>query len=111
MIIPRCLQCGRHFWYPRQACPHCLSPDWEWTKASGHGRLHTYTIVRQPQNPAFNDDVPYAYAMVQLDEGVRMISNLVDVEVPEGVKIDMELEVTWDDVTDEWTLPRFRPAG
>ena len=49
--------------------------------------------------------------MVQLDEGVRMISNLVDVDVPDGVKIDMELEVTWDDVTEEWTLPRFRPAG
>ena len=73
-------------------------------------RTHTFTIVRQPQNPAFNDDVPYAYAVVQLEEGVRMVSNLVDVEVPDGVAIDMPLEVTFDDVTDEWTLPKFRPA-
>lgn len=111
LLIPRCRSCSQHFWYPRQACPNCLTEDWEWAQASGKGRLYSFTVVRQPQNPAFQEDVPYPYAIVQLDEGVRMISNVVDVEVPDGLEVDMRLEVTFDDVTDEWTLPKFRPAS
>lgn len=109
LMIPRCRKCGDHFWYPRQACPHCLSQDWEWTKVSGRGRLHSYTIVRQPQNPIFADDVPYAFAMIQLDEGVRMMSNVVDC-APEDLKVNMALEVVFDSVTDDWTLVKFKPA-
>ena len=110
LIIPRCARCDSYFWYPRRACPTCLREDWEWASVSGKARLHTFTIVRQPGNPAFEDDVPYVYAVVQLDEGVRMISTLVDCEVPDDVAVDMQLEVSFDDVTDEWTLVKFRPA-
>ena len=109
LMIPRCRPCNRFFWYPRQACPYCLREDWEWTPASGKARLHTFTIVRQPQNPSFNEDVPYAYAVVQLDEGVRMISNVVDCN-PEELKVDTPLLVKYEDVTPEWTLVKFRPA-
>jgi uncharacterized OB-fold protein len=111
LVIPRCKPCNAFFWYPRQACPNCLSEDWEYEPVSGNGRVHTYTIVRQAQNPIFNEEVPYAYAMIQLDVGVRMISNLIDVEVPEGVEVDMPVEVVFEDVTDEWTLPKFKPAA
>ena len=110
LVIPRCQRCNRYFWYPRPACPHCLQEGWEWAPASGRGRLHTYTVSRQPQNPAFQDDVPYAYAIVQLEEGVRMVSNIVECEIPDGLSVDMPLEVAFDDVTDEWTLVKFRPA-
>ena len=110
LIIPRCSRCDAFFWYPRAACPRCLREDWEWTAVSGKARLHTFTVVRQPGNPAFQDDVPYAYAIVQLDEGVRMISNIVDCEIPDGLAVDMRLEASFDDVTDEWTLVKFRPV-
>ena len=110
MVIPRCTQCDRYFWYPRQACPHCLQESWEWTPVSGRGRLHTYTVVRQPQNPAFIDDLPYAYAMVQLEEGVRMISNIVECDIPDGLEVDMPVVAAFDDVTDDWTLVKFKPA-
>ncbi|MBM3141026.1 MAG: Zn-ribbon domain-containing OB-fold protein [Chloroflexi bacterium] len=110
LLIPRCRPCNRYFWYPRPACPHCLREDWEWAKVSGRGRLHTYTVVRQPQNPNFQGDVPYAYAVVQLDEGVRMISNIVDCPIPDGLQVDMPLVATFDDVTPEWTLVKFKPA-
>jgi uncharacterized OB-fold protein len=110
MVIPRCTQCDRYFWYPRQACPHCLQERWEWAPVSGRGRLHTYTVVRQPQNPAFGDDLPYAYAIVQLEEGVRMISNIVECEIPDGLRVDMPVVAAFDDVTDDWTLVKFKPA-
>jgi len=110
LLIPRCRHCNRYFWYPRAACPHCLREEWEWARASGHGRLHTFTMVHQPAHPAFTEDVPYAYAVVQLEEGVRMISNVVECE-PDDVAIDMPLEVTFDDVSEQWTLVKFRPRS
>lgn len=110
LVIPRCARCDAYFWYPRPACPTCLREGWEWTPVSGRGRLHTYTVVRQPSNPNFEPDVPYAYAVVQLEEGVRMVTNIVDCEVPDGLAVDMPLEVSYDDVADGWTLVKFKPA-
>lgn len=110
LIIPRCKKCDLYFWYPRQACPKCLEADWEWAPASGKGRLHTYTVVRQPQNPTFVDDVPYAYAVVQLEEGVRLISNIVGCKIPDDLRVDMPLMVSFEDVAPEWTLVKFKPA-
>lgn len=109
LLIPRCKICSKYFWYPREECPYCLRQGWDWHVATGKGRLYTYTVVRQPQNPAFNEDVPYIYAIVQLDEGVRMISNVVGCPVEE-LKVDMPLEVVFEDVTPDWTLFKFKPA-
>ena len=111
LLIPRCARCDAYFWYPRPACPNCLREGWEWTPVSGKARLHTFTIVRQPAHPSFADDTPYVYAVVQLEEGPRMISNVVDADPLTEVEVDMHLEVTFDDVTDEWTLVKWRPAG
>ena len=77
---------------------------------SGRGRLHSFTVVRQPQNPAFAEDVPYAYAIVQLEEGVRMVSNIVDCAIPDGLRVEMPLVATFDDGIDDWTLVKFKPA-
>jgi uncharacterized OB-fold protein len=111
LVIPYCKQCGEHFWYPRAACPGCLSENWEWSRVSGNGRLHAYTVVRQPGNPAFNDDVPYVNALVQLDEGVKIFSNLVDVDVDGGgFEIDMRLQAVFEPIDDDWTLVKFKPA-
>jgi uncharacterized protein len=110
LVIPRCTICDHLFFYPRSECPRCLSNHLEWMQASGRGRLHTYTVVYQPANAAFRDDTPYIYAVVQLDEGPRMVSNVVQCEI-DAVRVDMPLEAIFDDVTPEWTLVKFKPAS
>ena len=110
LVLPRCLRCNQYFWYPREICPDCLQAEWEWAPASGRGRLYSFTVVRQPLLPQFAGDVPYAYALVQLDEGPRMVTNIVDCEIPDGLEVDMLVEATYDDVSDDYTLVKFRPA-
>jgi uncharacterized protein len=110
LVIPRCTICDHLFFYPRSECPRCLSNHLEWMQVSGRGRLHTYTVVYQPANAAFRDDTPYIYAVVQLDEGPRMVSNVVQCEI-DAVRVDMPLEAIFDDVTPEWTLVKFKPAS
>jgi uncharacterized protein len=109
-VMPRCKLCDHLFFYPRSECPRCLSNHLEWMKVSGRGRLHTYTVVYQPANAAFRDDTPYIYAVVQLDEGPRMVSNVVQCEI-DAVRVDMPLEAIFEDVTPEWTLVKFKPAS
>ena len=109
LMMPRCKKCDNIFFYPREECPNCLSSDLEWVKVSGRARLHSFTIVRQPAHAAFRDDVPYVYAIVQLDEGPRIISNVVECD-HDQFKVDMPLEAVYDDVTSEWTLVKFKPA-
>ena len=110
LVIPRCTRCDHLFFYPRSECPRCLSNHLEWMQVSGRGRLHTYTVVYKPANAAFRDDTPYIYAVVQLDEGPRMVSNVVQCEI-DAVRVDMPLEAIFDDVTPEWTLVKFKPAS
>ncbi|MDH3601503.1 MAG: Zn-ribbon domain-containing OB-fold protein [Candidatus Tectomicrobia bacterium] len=109
LVMPRCKTCDQLFFYPRSECPNCLGSDLEWARVSGRGRLHSFTIINQPVNAAFRDDVPYVYAVVQLVEGPRMISNLVECDV-ESVSVDMPVEAVFDEVTPEWTLVKFKPA-
>lgn len=109
LVMPRCKTCDQLFFYPRSECPNCLGSDLEWVGVSGRGRLHSFTIINQPANAAFRDDVPYVYAVIQLIEGPRMISNLVECDV-ESVSVDMPVEAVFDDVTPEWTLVKFKPA-
>lgn len=111
LIVPRCRPCSRYFWPPRQACSRCLREEWEWSRVSGRARLYSFTVVRQPAHQEFMPETPYAYAIVELEEGgVRMISNVVDCAIPDDLRVDMPLAVTFEDVTSEWTLFKFRPA-
>jgi uncharacterized OB-fold protein len=110
LMMPRCRLCDRLFFYPREVCPVCLRSEIDWVTLSGRGRLHSFTVIHQPANPAFRDDVPYVYALVQLEEGPRMISNVVDCP-PGDVRIDMPLVAVFDDVTPEVTLVKFKPAS
>ena len=109
LLMPRCRACSHMFYYPRDRCPSCLSDELEWAKVSGRGTVYTYTVVRRPANPAFNEDVPYVLAIVQLDEGPRMLTNIVGCPI-EAVKIDMPVVAVFDDVTPEWTLVKFSPT-
>jgi len=112
LMLPRCRQCQRAFFYPRVLCPFCHAGDIEWFQASGRGRLHSFEIAHQSFNKALRVKPPYVLAMVELDEGPRMLSNLVGIEPdPERIRCDMPVEVVFHQLTEEITLPLFQPAG
>ena len=107
LLIQRCQECGHAYYYPRPFCPACLSGRVEWVQASGRGKLYSF-VINQRAAPGFL--APYIIAVVELDEGPRMMTNLVDIEPdPEFVRCEMAVEIVFDDVDDDFTLPRFRP--
>jgi hypothetical protein len=105
--LQRCAGCGSFIYYPRDRCPNCLSERLEWTPVSGRGKLYSYTVVRRASTRSFADK-PYVLAIVELDEGVRMTTNIE--AAPENVKVGMPVTVYFDDVTPEKTLVKFKPA-
>ena len=111
LMIMHCNACGKDYFYPRSYCPACFSADTSWKQASGRATLHTYLINHRPA-PGFEGEAPYVIAVVQLEEGPRMMTNLVDVDPdPAKLPIDMPLEVTYERASGEITLPKFRPAS
>lgn len=107
--MQKCRACG-HIRYPvALVCPKCLSADNDWTPLSGRGTVFSYVVFHQVYNAGFRDDVPYNVALIQLEEGPRLFSNVVDVANTE-VKVGDAVEVTFDPVTPTVTLPRFRLA-
>ena len=107
--IQRCDGCDSWVFYPRTRCPSCLSDQLIWREVSGRGVLYTYTLARQPTAPHFADETPQQLAVVELDEGVRMTSTLVNVE-PSDIVIGMRLQPYFDQVTDDVTLLRYQPG-
>lgn len=110
LVIQRCKDCGTFRHTPRPMCHNCSSMNTENVVVSGKGTVYSYTIVTHPVHPGFME-VPYAVVLVELPDagGVRMVSNIVDCP-PEEVRIGMPVEVCFDDVTEEITLPRFKRA-
>lgn len=107
LLIQECLKCNTKIFYPKLYCPICLSSEIRWIEASGKGRVYTFTTVYNYQPADFSSDVPYIIAVIRLDEGVQLMSNIVDC-TPEEIGCDMEVEVVFEDVTDNITLPKFR---
>ena len=108
LMLVRCSQCGRHRLPGRERCADCWSTDSEWAQASGRGTLYSFGIMHQQYDPAFADVIPYNYATVELEEGPRLVTNIVDCPNDE-LRVDMPLEAVFDAVSDETTLIRFRP--
>ena len=106
LLIQRCTACGRTQFYPRYFCTLCAA-DIEWIEASGLGTIYTFSIVRQNGTPPFDSLVPYVLAMVDLDEGVRMMGNVVDVDV-DDVAIGQRVRVDFIRETEEIWLPMWR---
>jgi len=106
LMLPRCLDCGKQHFYPRDLCPHCYSDKLEWMQASGNGVIYSYTIARRGAGPGFAADAPYVVAVIELDEGPRMLSNVRTQDV-EAVRIGMKVKTTFDDRTDDIALPMF----
>ena len=108
--MQKCQQCGYIRFPASIVCPKCHSLEAEWTKLSGKGRVYSFIVYHQVYHPSYKDDIPYAVAIIQLDEGPRMESNITDCKM-EDIKIDMPVQVYFDDITDEVTLPKFKPAS
>jgi uncharacterized OB-fold protein len=107
--LQKCKSCD-HLRYPvSHVCPECLSYDHEWVTVSGKGEVFSYIVFHQVYNQAFAKDVPYNVAVIQLAEGPRMISNVTGVP-NDQVKVGDKVQVTFDHVTDDVAIPRFRPA-
>jgi uncharacterized OB-fold protein len=108
--IQRCLSCEMPVFYPRAICPHCSSRNLEWITCSGRGTLHAFTIAHRGTPAAFRSSTPYVVAMVDLEEGARLMTNLIDVDpTPGAVKIGMPVEIVFDEVSETITLAKFRP--
>jgi uncharacterized OB-fold protein len=107
--IQRCEECSKHVFYPRTVCHHCLSDRLEWVTASGRGTLYSFTVVRRAMNPAFQADVPYVFAIVELEEGPRVTTNVVNCDL-EALRVDMPVKAVYDKVTPEAALLKFEPA-
>lgn len=107
--IQRCTSCGAYIFYPREVCSECLCPDLTWIRVSGRGTLYSYTIAQAPTHPGFADDAPYVIAIVELTEGPHITTNIVGC-LPADVSIGMPVVATFEDVNDEVTLVKFRPA-
>lgn len=109
-LLQKCENCGETIYYPRMVCPKCLSSHLGWIRASGRGTVYSYSIVNRPPSKEFSEDVPYILALVELAEGPKMITNIVNCE-PGKVEIGMKVEVVFDDVTEDISLPKFKPAS
>ena len=104
--IQRCQTCAKAVFYPRAICPHCHSDELEWIVASGRGTIYTYTVAHQGFGQ-FAEDVPFVVALIELEEGVRIMSRIVDAP-RERVTIGAEVSVTFRAIGEELTLPYFR---
>ncbi len=105
----RCDACGTWRHVPREICARCGSFASTWTRSSGRGRVFTWTVAVRAMHPAFAADAPYAPVVVEMDEGVRVVSLMVDCP-PEDLRIDMPVAVVFEAVTPDVTLPKFRRA-
>ncbi|HJQ83806.1 MAG TPA: Zn-ribbon domain-containing OB-fold protein [Candidatus Binatia bacterium] len=110
LYFQRCRACGTNRLYPRAVCPACLSSATEWVRASGRGTVYSFTVTHQNQAPGFREELPYVLAIVELEEGVRLMTNVVGC-APDAVRIGMPVEVVFDDVTPEVTLLKFQPSS
>ncbi len=106
--LQRCDACGTFRFIPKEICPSCHGRTWTWTPVSGQGTVYTYTVVHRAPMPAYQADVPYVIAHVELAEGPRVMSNLIDV-APDEVEIGMPVHVVFEDVTPEVTLYKWAP--
>jgi uncharacterized OB-fold protein len=110
LAVQRCQGCGAFRYPPAVLCPECLGEQSEWIRVSGRGKIFSFVVFRRGYHPAFEPDLPYTVAVVELEEGARLVSNIVGCR-PEQVTCDMPVEVVFEDVTPEVTLPKFRPRA
>lgn len=111
LLLQRCTGCGHKRFPPTHFCPNCRSAAQGWVESSGHGRVFSWIVVRHPvPRDIYAGEVPYVVALVTLDEGVRIATNIIGC-APEAVTADMPVRVTFREATAEITLPLFEPVA
>ncbi len=105
----RCSACQAWRHVPRPMCAACGSFEWTWQRSSGRGTVFSWTVAVRPMHPAFQNDAPYAPVVIEMAEGVRLVSEMVDCS-PDELEIGMPVELVFDHVTPEITLPKFKRA-
>ena len=108
LVFEKCKECGNWIHPPRPMCPRCHSLEKEWAPSTGKGTIYSWVTYRESPHPGFK--APYSVVLVELEEGVRLVSNMVDIK-PEEISIGMPVEVVFDDVAEGITLPKFRKVG
>ncbi len=107
--MQRCDKCARVWYPPSPLCPRCWSRQFSWTPLSGRGRVSSWVVFHQPYFKGFESEIPYNVAEVELDEGPRLMTNLVGI-ANHDIRAGMRVEVVYDDVTADLTLARFKPS-
>ena len=110
LLVQHCDDCKKIVCYPATFCPHCWSENLSWSESSGKGKLYSFSVLMSNVSEAFEPDLPYVVGVVDLEEGARLLSNIVDCK-PEDVHCDMDVEVVFRDVTEEFSLPLFKPVS
>ena len=107
--LQQCRECSAFRFPPAEVCSECTSEAYDWKPVSGKGRVFSFVIYHRAYHPGFQDEIPYVVGVIELDEGARMLSNVIGCK-PEEVRCDMPVEVAFEDITEEMSLPKFRPA-
>ncbi len=110
LMMQKCQDCRSVYFPPAVSCAYCSSMNVEWVKLSGKGKVYTWNVFHRAFHPSFANDLPYACVVVELEEGPRIISSLVDCK-PEEIQFDMPVAVVFEDVTEEVALPKFKRAS
>jgi uncharacterized OB-fold protein len=111
LLVQRCDDCGTSVWYPRLRCTGCFSERLTWVESSGAGAVYTFNVMHKPANPMTADEAPYVIALVDLDDGYRMLTNISGCP-PESVRCGQRVEVCWDvALSDGRRLPTFQPVS
>jgi uncharacterized protein len=109
LTLPKCNDCNEYVWYPRPFCPACGSTDVAWTDVSGKGSVYTFTVVHRSGVPGYREYGPYVIAYVQLEEGPKVMTNIVGID-PEKVTVGLPVSVVFNDTGKGNALFRFQPA-
>ena len=109
LVIQKCTDCSAYRFAPKEVCHKCASTEYEWSRVSGGGTVYSYTIMRRGPNATWQAEAPYVVALVDLNEGARIMSHVVGCN-PEDVKVGMKVRAVFEDITDEVSIYKFEPA-
>ncbi len=110
LCFQSCSSCGTWRHLPRYRCARCHSAEWQWAESCGRGVIFSWTVTYRPMHPAFTPLLPFAAVIVEMEEGVRLVSGVRDIR-NEDLALDLPVEVVFERISDEMTLPFFRPRG
>lgn len=109
LLIQHCRDCNSNIFYPRKVCPECWSSNLDWIESTGKAKVYMFSTAYDMVEPKFMSDLPYTIAYVNLEEGIRMMTRIVECD-PAAIHIDMDVEVVFHKLNDDFYLPYFKPV-